>query len=89
MPQLVRDGERVRQIVVVVQQHIGVHVAQVAGGERAGGLALGGVHVTPAADAGFAPLVTEMNISGRSLTLKNFRVLPRGSYDFNQAELAP
>ena len=56
VPQLVRDGERIRQIVVVVQQHIGVHVAQVAGGERAGGLALGGVHVNPAADAGFAHL---------------------------------
>lgn len=40
-------------------------------------------------DAGFAPLVTEMNISGRSLKLKNFRVLPSGSYDFYQAELEP
>ena len=41
----------------MVQQHIGMHLGQVARGKRAGGLVFAGVHVDPAGVPGLAQLV--------------------------------
>ena len=49
MAKLVGDREGAVQVVVVVQQHIGVHFPQAAGGESAGTLPDARIHVDPPA----------------------------------------
>ena len=84
--QLMGDGEGVGQVVVVVEQHIGVDVAQPAGGERAGRLVLRGEHVDPAAGACLAELVQVILTHGGQTLQHHIEGLVIGQFHLEVAD---